>query len=199
MAIGCFFYPTKVLGAFGDGGFISTNNKSLYKKIRNLRYMGIETNNDSNHKYKKKYYAYDQGTNSRLDEIQAAVLNIKLSKIDSLIQSRQFNAEFYYKNLIKTDLILPKKNNQGIDVFYEFVVRHKKRDKILKILKKNDINLKITYPFPIYKMKPYKKYGTKKRLVNTEKFSREIFSLPVYPGISKKEILKICDKIKKII
>ena len=184
--LGCFsFYPTKVLGAFGDGGFITTDNKNLYKKIRNLRYMGIETNKDSNHKYKNKYYAYYQGTNSRLDEIQAAILSIKLKKIKTLISSRQNSAKIYLKNLYQTDLILPKKDYKRFDVFYEFVVRHKKRDKIMKILKSKKINLKITYPYPIYKMEPYKNYGNKKELQNTEKFSKEIFSLPVYPGITK--------------
>jgi dTDP-3-amino-2,3,6-trideoxy-4-keto-D-glucose/dTDP-3-amino-3,4,6-trideoxy-alpha-D-glucose/dTDP-2,6-dideoxy-D-kanosamine transaminase len=198
--MGCFsFYPTKVLGGFGDGGFITTNNKNLYKKIRNLRYMGIETNKDSKQTYKNLYYAYQQGTNSRLDEIQAAMLNIKLNKIKVSIKKRQINAERYYKNLNETNLILPQKNSKKFDVFYEFIVRHKNRNKIIKILKKKGINLKITYPFPIYKMKPYKIYGSKFLLKNTEKFSKEIFSLPVYPGITDKQITKICNEIKKII
>jgi aminotransferase EvaB len=198
--VGCFsFYPTKVLGAFGDGGFITTNNEKLYKKIRNLRYMGIETNQNSSLRYKNLYYAYEQGTNSRLDEVQAAILNIKLKKINESIKTRQDNAQIYFKNLESTDLILPYKNEKNFNVFYELVARHKKRDRIMNYLKKNGINLKITYPFPIYKMKPYKSYGLKKMLKNTEKYSNEIFSLPVYPGITKNEIIKICTTIKRII
>ncbi len=198
--VGCFsFYPTKVLGAFGDGGFITTNSKNLFQKIRNLRYMGIETNKKNGKKYSELYYAYEQGTNSRLDEIQAAMLSIKLSKIKQSIKTRQNNAKIYFQNLNDSNLILPNLKKDKFDVFYELVARHKKRDKILYHLKKNGIKLKITYPYPIYKMKPYKKYGSKKILKNTEKFSKEIFSLPVYPGITKQEILKICNKIKNII
>lgn len=198
--LGCFsFYPTKVLGAFGDGGFITTNNKNLYKKVRNLRYMGIETNKDSKQKYKNKYYAYYHGTNSRLDELQAAMLIIKFKKIKSSINIRRNNANIYSKYLSQTDLILPKKDYKRFDVFYEFVVRHRSRDKIIKILKSKGINLKITYPYPIHKMEAYKGYINQKKLHNTENFSKEIFSLPVYPGITKKQIIKICDNIKKLI
>ena len=189
--VGCFsFYPTKVLGGYGDGGFITTNNKNLWRKMRRIRYMGIEL------KKKTKYFAIEHGTNSRLDEIQASILNFKLKKINKYISLRQKNAKKYYENLHKMNIILPSNEINKNDVYYEFVVRSKKRDKLLKKLKKNKINLKITYPYPIYKMKPYKKFY-KKNLVKTEKFSKEIFSLPVYPGIKEREIKIICNNIIK--
>lgn len=186
---GCFsFYPTKVLGAYGDGGLITTNNLKLYKKMRRIRFMGIEQ------RKKTKYFAYEHGTNSRLDEIQASILNFKLNKVNKYISDRNDNANKYYNILKKTKLILPKKEKNKKDVYYEFVVRSKQRAKILSKLKKNKINLKITYQYPIYKMKPYKKFLIKE-LINTEKYSKEIFSLPVYPGIKDSEIKKICKNL----
>ena len=188
---GCFsFYPTKILGAYGDGGFISTNNKRLYKKIKRIRFMGVDLK-----KKNYRYYAHEQGTNSRLDELQASILNIKLSKIKKYIKERQENAKKYYKFLKNSSLILPSYNKKNPSVFYEYVVRHKERNKILTQLKKKKIFLKITYPYPIHKMTPYKKYQKIKILENTEKYSEEIFSLPVYPGIRPYEIKKICKNI----
>jgi len=193
--VGCFsFYPTKVLGAYGDGGFISTNDNNLYQKMKRIRYMGIETYKNKN---KNKYYAKEHGTNSRLDEIQAAILNIKLKKINQYIRKRQENAEQYYLNLHDSGLVLPVQNKNNSNVFYEYVVRHKNRKKIISFLKKKKINVKITYPYPIHKMKVYKKYNNKKEnLKNTEKYSKEIFSLPTYPSLKTIQIKKICKEIK---
>jgi len=195
---GCFsFYPTKVLGACGDGGFISTNDKKIYEKIKKLRYMGIELNKNSKNKYVNKFYAQIHGTNSRLDELQAAILNLKLTRINKYIKIRQKNAELYYLNLKNSDLILPQLNKNNFDVFYEYVVRHKSRKNIMKKLSKEGINLKVTYPYPIHKMKAYKVYQNKKnRLANSEHYSKEIFSLPIYPGIQAFQIKKICKIIK---
>ena len=185
--------------SLGDGGFITTNNKVLYNKIKNLRYMGIETNKNSKHRFKNSYFAYGIGINSRLDEIHAAVLNFRLKKINNYLKARRLNAKIYFKLLNKANLIMPRKKNKFNDVFYEFVVASKNRKKIINSLKKDNINLKITYPFPVYKMPPYKKYFIKKNLLNTEKITKKIFSLPIYPGIKKSEIKLICKKILKIV
>ena len=195
---GCFsFYPTKVLGAYGDGGFISTNNKKTYEKIKKIRYMGIELNKKSNNKYVNQYYAQIHGTNSRLDELQAAILNLKLRRINKYIRVRQKNAKLYHSILKNSELILPQEDKKNFNVFYEYVVRHKNRKDIMKKLSKENISLKITYPYPIHKMTAYKNYYDKKnRLANVEKYSKEIFSLPIYPGIQAFQIKKICKMIK---
>jgi dTDP-4-amino-4,6-dideoxygalactose transaminase len=138
--------------------------------------------------------AVENGTNSRLDEIQASILNFKLKKLNNNISLRKKNAKEYYKNLKNYNLVLPQDEINKNDVYYEFVIRCKKRSNLLKKLKKNNINLKITYPYPIHTMKPYKKFY-EENLINTEKFSKEIFSLPVYPGIKKNEIKFICKNI----
>lgn len=197
---GCFsFYPTKVLPCIGDGGFITTNNKSLYDRIKKIRYMGIDTNKDSKSKYKNKYYASMNGVNSRLDEIQAAILNLRLKKINNYIKKRLSNANLYFRLLKKTEINLPRNIKKFQDVFYEFVVCSSKREKIINYLKKHRVNLKITYPFLVNKMPPFKYYALDKSFKNAEKLSKKIFSLPIYPYLSKKEIVYICKKIKEVI
>ena len=199
--IGCFsFYPTKILGAYGDGGFITAKNRFLFKKARRIRFYGIEELSRKN-KYNKKYYANEDGLNSRLDEIQSCILNIKISFLNYYIKKRKKIADLYYKELKNTSLILPKLFDNNNHVFHLFVVRHKKRDLILKKLKSRGINLNINYQFPIHKMKAYKKILKNKnnKLINTEKFSKEIFSLPIYPSIKQNDLIKLIFNLKKIL
>ena len=196
---GCFsFYPTKILGAYGDGGFISTNSFSLLKKVRRIRFYGIEQNDHKN-PFNKKYFSNEHGINSRLDEIQSTILNIKLSKVNSWIKKRSKLAQIYSRELKKTSLRLPSVPKDLKHVFHLYVVFHKKREIIIKKLNKNGIKININYPFPIHKMKAYKKNKNVKfnNLKNTEIFSKGIFSLPLYPELDEKKILKITKIIKK--
>ena len=108
--LGCFsFYPTKILGAYGDGGLILTNNYKIYLKAKRIRFYGIETK-EKNNKFFNKYYSNEDGINSRMDEIQASILNFKLKKVDLFIKKRIKLANQYKKYLSKTNLILPKIN-----------------------------------------------------------------------------------------
>lgn len=194
--IGCFsFYPTKILGSYGDGGFIITKNKTLYKKIKSYRFYGIETENQ-NSRYFKKYYALSHGTNSRLSEVQAGILNFKLKKLNKFISERQKIAKLYISGLANTKFKLPQLKN---NVFHIFPVLHNNRKSIFKNLKKKKINLNINYPFPIHKMKAYKKYVCKSCncLEKTEKISKQIFSLPIYPNFSITNIDKIITYLKE--
>ena len=192
--ISCFsFYPTKILGAYGDGGFVATNNKSLYEIMSKIRYMGIESKNRT-----KEYYATIHGTNSRLDEIQASILNMKLKSLNKNIKRRRQIANLYNKILKNTSLILPNVSNNNFHVYYQYVVRHKSRKKILSLLKKIKINLNITYPYPIHKMIAYRNLSKhQSQLKNTEKFSKEIFSLPIYAELKNSEIIQLSNIIKK--
>ncbi len=198
--LGCFsFYPTKVLGAYGDGGFILTNDYNLYKKTKRIRFYGIETV-DKKNSFLNKYYSNEDGINSRLDEIQASILNFKLSIIEKLIKKRRQLANLYNKELSMTDLVLPKLNKYSDHVYHLFTVYHPKRDKIIKELRKNFIETKIIYPYPIHKMKPYKVLiKNKKRLKNSEIKAKGIFCLPIYPELKNMEVIKICRIIKKIL
>jgi dTDP-3-amino-2,3,6-trideoxy-4-keto-D-glucose/dTDP-3-amino-3,4,6-trideoxy-alpha-D-glucose/dTDP-2,6-dideoxy-D-kanosamine transaminase len=198
--LGCFsFYPTKILGTYGDGGFILTNDYNLYKKIKRIRFYGIETV-DKKNKYINKYYSNEDGINSRLDEIQASILNFKLSLIEKLISRRRHLARLYFKELSSTNLRLPLVRKYSDHVFHLFTVYHPSRDKIIKKLKDQLIETRIIYPYPIQKMNGYKKiFQNNKRLKNSEVKSKGIFCLPLYPELRDDEVIKICKVIKKII
>ena len=198
---GCFsFYPTKILGAYGDGGFISTNSINLYKKVKQIRFYGIEQNNKKN-KFNNKYYANEHGINSRISEIQLSILNLKLPQVNSWIKQRRKFAKVYSQELKDTSLKLPVENINCKHVFHLYVVYHPKRDKIIKKLKENNIQVNINYPFPIHKMKAYKNKVLNKSnyLPITEKMANGIFSLPLYPKLKKTDVFKISRVVKKIL
>ncbi len=174
------FYPTKILGAFGDGGMVLTNDKKLYLKLKKLRFYGI----------KKDYKSEIHGINSRLDELQAAILNIKLDKIKGKIQLRRKIAAKYSKEIKNTNIILPKETIGNKHVYYNFVIRTTKRKKLINHLKKNRIQTKIIYPHLINKMKPYAKY-LKKKLVISDKISKQILSIPMYPELTNSSQIKV--------
>ncbi len=197
---GCFsFYPTKILGTYGDGGFIITKKFDNYKKIKRLRFYGIETT-DKKNKFFNKYYANENGFNSRIDEIQCSILNIKLKYLDNFIKRRIQLANLYAYNLRDTKLKLPIINNSTKHVYHLFTVSHPSKNKITKLLKKNKIETRIIYPYPINKMQVYKKFNSKKNdLKNAEKKSKEIFSLPLYPELKVSEVNQICKTLGKIL
>ena len=199
--VGCFsFYPTKILGAYGDGGFISTNSINLYKKVKRISFYGIERNNKKN-KFNNKYYANEHGINSRISEMQLSILNLKLSQVNSWIKQRKKLAKIYSKELEGTALKLPVENINCKHVFHLYVVYHPKRRKIIKKLKENKIQVNINYPFPIHAMKAYKNriLNKSEHLTVTEKMANGIFSLPLYPKLKKTDVLKVSRVIKKIL
>lgn len=187
------FYPTKVLGGFGDGGMIVTSDESLYRKIRRLRFYGMD----------KTYYAEEHGYNSRLDELHAEILLRKLSHIDEYIARRKELAHQYDQLLSTTSISLPKTMPGNEHVYYLYVCRHPQRDKIISRLREKDIILSIHYPWPIHTMKGYTLLGYKEGdLPHTEKASQEIFSLPMYPSLTDAEqeivIAALCEILEDI-
>ncbi len=198
-SFGCFsFYPTKILGGYGDGGFILTNNYQLYKRAKNIRFYGIDTV-DKNNKFFNKYYSNINGLNSRLDEINASILNFKLKKIDIYIKKRRKIAKIYNQQLKNTSLLLPKINLKKFDVFHLYTVFHKQREIIIKKLNKNGVQTRVIYPYPIHKMKGYSQYFRNKKFKNSEVKSKGIFSLPLYPNLKTKDIKIICNKLIHIL
>ena len=197
---GCFsFYPTKILGSYGDGGFILTKKNNFQKIIKRLRFYGIETQ-DKKNKFYNKYYANENGFNSRIDEIQCSILNIKLNHVDKFINKRISLANHYIKNLENTDLILPHKNSNNKHVYHLFTVSHPKKEKIVKMLEKKNVSTRVIYPYPINAMKGYKRYRfDNKNLLNSQKLSKTIFSLPLYPELKDYEVKKICNILVKIL
>lgn len=180
------FYPGKNLGAFGDGGAIATNNKDLYNKIQKMR------NNGSIEKYKHEI----SGRNSRLDTLQAAILDIKLKHLDENNLKRRKNAHLYCELLKNTyEIQLPKIEKGCVPVYHLFIIKCEKRDKLKKYLEENNIGVGIHYPICISDLKCYENYF-EETFRNAEENSKNILSLPMFPNLKENEIKKVCDLIK---
>ena len=179
--ISCFsFYPGKNLGAYGDGGMITTNNKNLHNKISAMRNLGSVV------KYKHKYL----GVNSRLDTIQATIL---LSKIKDLNRNNNLRKKIanIYNNKIINPKVIKIKYSKG-SVYHQYVIKTKLRKKLINIFKKNKIQYGFHYPYPLHKLEFAKKYFKNKKFSNSEKLANQGISLPIDPFLKKKEVIKIC-------
>jgi len=189
-ASGHSFYPGKNLGCLGDGGAITTNNEELASVIRALANYG------SNTKYVNEY----QGLNSRLDEIQAAILRTKLPRLDTDNQRRRLIAQLYLNNIKHPDIILPKLNQQSSvknnrsSVWHLFVIRTSNRDKLQANLSESGIQTLIHYPIPPHQQKAYKAWNNLS-LPITEKIHQQVLSLPMSPIITEMEAIQVIEKI----
>jgi dTDP-4-amino-4,6-dideoxygalactose transaminase len=186
--LGCFsFYPTKNLGAYGDGGMIITREKKLDERLRLLRRYGE----------KKKYQHVLKGGNSRLDEIQAAILRVKLKFLDQWNTERRKKAFLYRRMLEYTGVSCPVEKEQARHIYHLFVIRTKRRDPLQKFLKEKGIETLIHYPVPIHLQKAYKELGYQRRdLPVTERVAQEILSLPFYPELTGEEIREVQEQIR---
>ncbi len=184
------FYPTKILGTYGDAGMIVTNSEDIAAHLRRLRFYGME----------KTYYALEDGYNSRLDELHAAILLKKLARIDNYLDRRRALAKRYDKLLASSGLTLPETRNGNTHSYYLYVARHPARDRILEKLKERDIHLNISYPWPIHTMPAYQRLGYKDgSLPETEAAAKEIFSLPMYPSLTDAEQDTVCAALLEIL
>ena len=184
------FYPTKILGGYGDGGLVLTPNEEIETKLRRLRMYGMEGT----------YYAKEHGYNCRLDELQAEILCRKLAHLDDYIAKRITLARRYNELLADTSLILPQTAPDNIHAYYLYVVRHPCRDEIITRLQASDIFVNISYPWPIHTMIGYRSLGyCEGDLPLTEAASKEIFSLPMYPTLTVEQQLCVCDALHSIL
>ena len=184
------FYPTKILGTYGDGGLCMTNSDELNNKLRKLRFYGME----------KTYYSLEQGYNSRLDEIHAAILLKKLNHLSVYVQKRQDIASRYLSGLKDSSYILPVTAENNTHAYYVFVVQHEKRNEVMKELSAREINVNISYPWPIHSMSGLEGLTDKYDLPNTDHASQRIFSLPMYPNLSfeqQEEVIQCLIEIDK--
>ena len=179
------FYPTKNLGAIGDGGIVVTNSLPIAKKIRLLRHGGQT----------RRFWHKYAGVNSRLDEIQAAVLSIKLKNLDKYNLQRLRLAERYKKALYKLPIKFQETPNAGKSVNHLFVARTKRREALKKFLSSQNIASDVYYPFPVHVQPAFKKYA-KEKLKITEKLSRELLAFPLYPNLSYKDQDKVIEEVK---
>lgn len=172
------FYPTKNLGALGDGGMVVTNDKHLAEKGVLLREYG----------WAERYVSHVQGWNTRLDEIQAAILRVKLKYLDEDNSKRVRLAGIYNNRLLDTDLILPKQRDDSAHVYHLYVIRSAKRDELLAFLKERGIGALIHYPVPVHLQPAYRGLCDYNRLPETEQIAKEIISLPIYPELGESDV-----------
>ena len=193
------FYPTKVLGAYGDGGMITTNSEELSDASQRLRFYGMEKKKMSSGHWNGKYYSLEHGMNSRLDELHAAILLKKLNHLDEYILTRCKIAKRYDNELSSTSMILPRERLDNKYVYYVYVVKHPKRDLFIEKLRDRDIHVNISYPWPIHTMAGYEYLGWKDGdLPITERYANEIFSLPMYPTLTNDEQTEVINTVKEI-
>lgn len=174
------FYPGKNLGAIGDAGGITTNDTALYEKVKALANYGSDY----------KYHHIYKGTNSRLDELQAAVLDVRLSHLDADNTRRREVAHYYRKNITNPLISLPEVYDEEAHVWHVFAVRCKQRDNLQQYLKEHGIETNIHYPTPPHKQGAYSEWATRSYPI-TEQIHREVLSLPISPVLTDDEVQEV--------
>lgn len=187
--IGCFsFYPSKNLGCFGDGGAITTNDSNLAQQIKVFRNYGSD----------KRYHNQVVGTNSRLDELQAGLLRVKLMHMDELEKEREDIALQYLSKIDNPWIELPFIDNLCKHVWHLFVIRSAYRDELLEYLKNRDILALIHYPIPPHLSEAYQYLNYHMNdFPITETYANQVLSLPLYNGMTQEEIVEVILKINK--
>ena len=180
------FYPTKNIGAIGEAGAITTQENNLSKYAKKYRNYGSEI----------RYHNDIKGMNSRIDEIQAAILNIKLKYIEDMTKERIKNASIYNDLLADVNIILPYTNPYAKHVYHLYVIRHKRRDKLKDFLYKKGIQTDIHYPIIPQHQKAYSNQYFTKSPISYE-IASTCLSLPIYPGLKKSQIQHICKSIQE--
>ncbi|HBY73575.1 MAG TPA: erythromycin biosynthesis sensory transduction protein eryC1 [Candidatus Kerfeldbacteria bacterium] len=181
--VACYsFYPTKNLGGIGDGGAVLTNNKALAAKIR-LLHNGHQTS---------KYYHTAVGHNTRLDELQAAILRVKLQQLDQFIAKRQAVAAAYDRWITNPKIIKPVVTKGVRHVFHLYVIQTAQRDTLQQRLAKAGIVTQVHYPWPLHKLPAFDFLKKAYRLPHSERMSQRALSLPMYPGLTQANVRQIC-------
>ncbi len=182
------FYPSKNLGAFGDAGMVVTNDAADAEALVKLRNYGQS----------KRYYHDSLGFNSRLDELQAAILSTQLESLPEWTARRREIARLFYKNIKNKNIFLPRVKDGVEHVYHLFVVRHPNRDELRLHLSEHGIGSQIHYPVPCHLQQAYDFLGVPKgRLPITENYAQTVLSLPNYPELTDDEVLFICDVLNK--
>lgn len=185
--VGCFsFYPSKNLGAFGDAGAIVTNNESIANDFKIYRNYGSE----------KRYHNIVVGANSRLDEIQAGLLRVRLAHLDELAEEKTRICQRYLLELKNPYIELPKVREGATSIWHQFVIRCKRRQELINYLNEREIGTIIHYPIPPHLSEAYSYLGMKRGdLPITEKYADEVLSIPLYNGMTDEEQSYVIDVI----
>lgn len=187
--IGCFsFYPSKNLGAFGDAGAIVTNDPKIAEDVRIFRNYGSE----------KRYYNKVVGANSRLDEMQAGFLRVRLKYLDDLAEEKRLICERYLNELKNDKIELPRVREGATHIWHQFVIKTDYRDELIKYLDDKGIGTIIHYPIPPHLSEAYQYLGVKEGVLPiTERYAKTVLSLPLYNGFTKEEQDRVIDAINR--
>lgn len=184
--LGCFsFFPSKNLGAFGDGGMVITNDDTMADNVRMYR----------NHGSKVRYYHSCIGYNSRLDEMQAVILRVKLKHIDEFNSNRYKNAQAYTNKLKDSGITAPFEDGKGTHVYHQYTIMHDKRDAIHQALTDRGIASAIYYPVPLHRQEVFAEDYKNISLPNAEAVSERVVSLPMFPELIQEQIQQIMDTV----
>lgn len=182
------FYPTKNLGAAGDGGLVVTNNTDLANRVRLLRQYG----------WAERYVSYLRGDNSRLDELQAAILRVKLRHLDAWNEQRRTLAAAYQQALADLELTLPRPVGDVEHVYHLYVVRSPRRDELLPYLQANGVVAQVHYPMPVHRQPAYADLAPQNgSLLITERVAEEVLSLPLYPEMPPEAVAEVAQAIEQ--
>jgi dTDP-4-amino-4,6-dideoxygalactose transaminase len=179
------FYPSKNLGAFGDGGLVVTKDARLADEMRVLR----------NHGSRVRYHHHVIGYNSRLDEMQAAILRVKFKHIDSLNALRREKALEYNKRLAGTGVITPTEHGRGKHIYHQYTLRSPKRDAIKAALDAAKVGAMIYYPIPLHQQDVYQELCRGVSLPRAEEAARTVVSLPMFPMLTEQQIGRVCEVV----
>jgi dTDP-4-amino-4,6-dideoxygalactose transaminase len=188
--LGCFsFYPTKNLGGFGDGGMVTTNDSAVAERVRMLRVHG----------YRTKYHNDAVGGNFRLDEIQAAILRVKLKCLDRWTERRRRNAALY-RDLLPPAVFAPADDAHGRHIYNQFVIRYKDRDRLMNWMKDQGIGTEIYYPMALHLQECFKHLGGKAGdFPESERASKETLALPIYPELTEEMLQYVASAVREFV
>ena len=183
------FYPTKNLGALGDGGAVATNCAEVARRVRLLR----------EHGWRERYVSDVAGFNSRLDELQAAILRVKLKYLDEENARRREIARIYDDRLATTSLRLPERAGEIESVYHQYIIRCDERDGLREYLRENGVGTLVHYPVPVHLQPAYRNRVAVHRdaLPATELAARQVLSLPMHPQLSDAQVERVCETINK--
>jgi len=189
--VGCFsFFPSKNLGGIGDGGMCVTNDEALFHRLTVMR----------NHGSQPKYYHKYVGGNFRLDPIQAAALLVKLPHLDEWSAARRRNAEYYNMRFAGTPIQTPFISPDCVSIYNQYVIRVPRRDEVMAHLKQSGVGCEVYYPVPAHLQACFKNLGYKPNdLPESERASREVLALPVYPELTIEQMDYVMDSINKVV
>jgi dTDP-4-amino-4,6-dideoxygalactose transaminase len=190
--VGCFsFYPTKNLGAYGDAGMVVTNSAPLAERIRTLR----------NHGQTGKYLSSEPGWNSRLDEMQAAILRVKLLHLSDWQKARRLNAAEYTRLLQQVPGVMPPVEPEGFEhAYHQYTIRVERRAELQRYLADRKIGSTVYYPYPLHLQPLYASLGHKEGdFPHAERAAQEVVSLPMYPELRKEQVARVAEAIKSFI